>query len=142
MKIFIAGHKGMVGSAIFKKLTNKTDIEIHTVEKKTLDLLDQSRVFQYFCYHNFDLVIDCAAKVGGIHSNNTYRADFIYENLMIEANLIHASYKNDVKKLFEPEIIQAFPQDDWTKNKESEYYKEFQLLILFNNSCLACVISL
>ena len=54
MKIFIAGHKGMVGSAILKKLANKTDVEIHTVEKKTLDLLDQTRVFEYFCIHNFD----------------------------------------------------------------------------------------
>ena len=99
MKVFIAGHKGMVGSAILKKLANKTDVEIHTVEKKTLDLLDQTRVFEYFCYYNFDLVIDCAAKVGGIHSNNTYRADFIYENLQIQNNLIHASHLSNVKKL-------------------------------------------
>jgi GDP-L-fucose synthase len=99
MKIFIAGHKGMVGSAILKKVANRTDVEIHTVEKKTLDLLDQTRVFEYFCYYNFDLVIDCAAKVGGIHSNNTYRADFIYENLQIQNNLIHASHLSNVKKL-------------------------------------------
>ena len=84
MKIFISGHKGMVGSAILKKLINKADVEIYTVEKNTLDLLDQFRVFEYFCYYNFDLVIDCAAKVGGIHSNNTYRADFIYKNLQIQ----------------------------------------------------------
>ena len=88
MKIFIAGHKGMVGSAIFKKLTNKTNTKIHITEKNALDLLDQTRVFEYFYYHNFDLVIDCAAKVGGIHSNNTYRANFIYENLQIQNNFI------------------------------------------------------
>ena len=98
MKIFIAGHKGMVGSAIFKKLTSKTGIKIYTTEKNSLNFLDQTRVFQYFCCHNFDLVIDCAAKVGGIHSNNTYRADFIYENLQIQNNLIHASYLSNVKK--------------------------------------------
>jgi len=98
MKIFITGHKGMVGSAILKKLANKTNAEIYTIEKISLDLLDQNRVFEYFCYHNFDLVIDCAAKVGGIHSNNTYRANFIYENLQIQNNLIHASYLSNVKK--------------------------------------------
>lgn len=98
MKIFITGHKGMVGSAILKKLANKTNAEIYTIEKISLDLLDQTRVFEYFCYHNFDLVIDCAAKVGGIHSNNTYRANFIYENLQIQNNLIHASYLSNVKK--------------------------------------------
>ena len=88
----------MVGSAILKKLANKTNAEIYTIEKISLDLLDQNRVFEYFCYHNFDLVIDCAAKVGGIHSNNTYRANFIYENLQIQNNLIHASYLSNVKK--------------------------------------------
>lgn len=88
----------MVGSAILKKLANKTNAEIYTIEKISLDLLDQTRVFEYFCYHNFDLVIDCAAKVGGIHSNNTYRANFIYENLQIQNNLIHASYLSNVKK--------------------------------------------
>ena len=99
MKIFIAGHKGMVGSSILKKLINKTDVEIHTSEKATLNLLDQTRVSKYFSYHNFDLVIDCAAKVGGIHSNNVYRADFIYENLQIQNNIIHSSYVSGVKKL-------------------------------------------
>jgi GDP-L-fucose synthase len=99
MKIFIAGHKGMVGSSILKKLINKTDFEIHTSEKATLNLLDQTRVSKYFSYHNFDLVIDCAAKVGGIHSNNIYRADFIYENLQIQNNIIHSSHTSGVKKL-------------------------------------------
>jgi GDP-L-fucose synthase len=99
MKIFIAGHKGMVGSSILKKLINKTDVEIHTSEKATLNLLDQTRVSKYFSYHNFDLVIDCAAKVGGIHSNNIYRADFIYENLQIQNNIIHSSHTSGVKKL-------------------------------------------
>lgn len=99
MKIFIAGHKGMVGSAIYKKLINQNrDQEIITIEKKYVDLLNQQLVNIFFENHKFDIVIDCAAKVGGIHSNNTYRADFIYQNLQIQNNLIHASYLNGVKK--------------------------------------------
>ena len=97
MKIFIAGHKGLVGSAILDKLKNDNH-NIYTIQRKTLNLLDQSKVFNYFKKHNFDLVIDCAAKVGGIHSNNVYCADFIYENLQIQNNLIHASYLFGVKK--------------------------------------------
>ncbi len=98
MKIFIAGHKGMVGSAIYKKLSTRKDVELHVINKSLLDLLDQTRVTEYFYNNNFDIVIDCAAKVGGIHSNNTFRANFIYENLQIQNNLIHASYLSDVKK--------------------------------------------
>jgi GDP-L-fucose synthase len=98
MKIFIAGHKGMVGSAIYKKLSIKKDVQLHVINKSALDLLDQTRVNEYFNIHNFDIVIDCAAKVGGIYSNNIFRADFIYENLQIQNNLIHASYLSDVKK--------------------------------------------
>jgi len=98
MKIFIAGHKGMVGSAIYKKLSTRKDAEIHIINKSSLDLLDQTRVNEYFYINNFDIVINCAAKVGGIHSNNTFRADFIYQNLQIQNNLIHASYLSDVKK--------------------------------------------
>jgi len=98
MKIFIAGHKGMVGSAIYKKLSKTKGIEIYVVEKSLLNLLDQTRVTEYFIINKFDLVIDCAAKVGGIHSNNTYRANFIYENLQIQNNLIHSSYLSGVKK--------------------------------------------
>ena len=98
MKIFIAGHKGMVGASILEKLNNETNVEIFTIDRKELDLLNQSQVSEYFSNKNFDLVIDSAAKVGGIHSNNTYRADFIYENLQIQNNLIHSSYVSGVKK--------------------------------------------
>ena len=98
MKIFIAGHKGMVGSSIFKKAKNQKDFEIHIQEKNSLNLLNQTRVLEFFLIKKFDLVIDCAAKVGGIHSNNKYRAEFIYENLQIQNNLIHASYVSGVKK--------------------------------------------
>ena len=99
MKIFIAGHNGMVGSAIYKKISNIKDVEIYVANKASLDLLDQTKTTKYFYNHEFDIVIDCAAKVGGIYSNNTYRADFIYENLQIQNNLIHASYFTNVKKL-------------------------------------------
>ena len=97
-KIFIAGHNGMVGSAIYKKLYNKKGVKICVSNKASLDLLDQAKTIEHFCYNNFDLVIDCAAKVGGIHSNNVYRADFIYQNLQIQNNLIHASHLSNVKK--------------------------------------------
>jgi GDP-L-fucose synthase len=98
MKIFIAGHNGMVGSAIYKKISNIKDFEIHVTNKASLDLLDQTKTTKYFYNHEFDIVIDCAAKVGGIYCNDTYRADFIYENLQIQNNLIHASYLTNVKK--------------------------------------------
>jgi len=98
MKIFIAGHNGMVGSAIYKKISNIKDAEIHVANRASLDLLDQTKTTKYFYNHEFDTVIDCAAKVGGIYSNDTYRADFIYENIQIQNNLIHASYLTNVKK--------------------------------------------
>jgi GDP-L-fucose synthase len=98
MKIFIAGHKGMVGSAILKKIRNKGNIQIFTVQRNDLNLLNQNDVFKYFEKNKFDLVIDCAAKVGGIYSNNKYRADFIYENLQVQNNLIHSSYLTKVNK--------------------------------------------
>jgi len=98
MKIYIAGHKGMVGSAILKKLRRKNSIQIFTTDKNNLNLLNQKNVFDFFEKNKFDLVINCAAKVGGIYSNNTFRANFIYENIQIQNNLIHASYVSDVKK--------------------------------------------
>ena len=97
MKIFLAGHNGMVGSAILSRLQSDSH-EIYTANKQQLDLLDQNKVLEYFLNNQFDLVIDCAAKVGGIYSNNKYRADFIYENLQIQNNLIHSSHISGVKK--------------------------------------------
>lgn len=97
MKIFLAGHNGMVGSAILSRLQRESH-EIHTVNRCQLNLLDQSKVLEYFLNNQFDLVINCAAKVGGIYSNNKYRADFIYENLQIQNNLIHSSHLSKVKK--------------------------------------------
>lgn len=98
MKIFVAGHNGMVGSSILKQVQQKHGLAYFS-SRKDLDLLDQKSVLEFFHENKFDLVIDCAAKVGGIHSNNIYRADFIYENLQIQNNIIHSSYLSGVKKL-------------------------------------------
>ena len=97
-KIFIAGHKGMVGSAIFRKLKNKSN-KIVIADKKKLNLLNQKSVLSFFKKNKFDEVYLCAAKVGGIHANNTYVADFIYQNLEIQNNFIHSAYLTKVKKL-------------------------------------------
>jgi len=98
-KIYLAGHTGMVGSAIHRRLTAAGYKNIITRNYPEIDLIRQSEVEELFEKEKPELVIVAAAKVGGIVANNTYRAQFIYENLMIEANLIHAAYKNNVEKL-------------------------------------------
>ncbi len=98
-KIYIAGHRGMVGSAIFRKLENEGFTNIVVKTSKELDLRNQEAVHQFFDTEKPDYVFLAAAKVGGIVANNTYRADFLYENLQIQNNVIHASYLNQVKKL-------------------------------------------
>ena len=98
-KVFIAGHRGMVGAAIVRNLEQRSDIEIVTRTRSELNLTDQKEVSDFFVKNGIDEVYLAAAKVGGIHANNTYPAEFIYENLMIEANIIHAAHKNDVQKL-------------------------------------------
>ena len=98
-KIYVAGHNGMVGSAICRKLQQRLDVKIITQTRKELDLLDQSAVYDFMKLEKPDEVILAAAKVGGIHANNTYPADFIYENLQIQNNIIRASHVNDVQKL-------------------------------------------
>jgi len=98
-KIFIAGHRGMVGSSINRILSTEPNNTILTASREELDLTNQTQVFEFIGDHDIDQIYLAAAKVGGIHANNTYPADFIYNNLMIEANVIHASYLNKVKKL-------------------------------------------
>lgn len=98
-KVFVAGHKGMVGSAITRQLSLSNDIEIITCERGKVDLVNQSQVLDFFQNNKIDEIYLAAAKVGGIQANNNYPADFIYENLMIEANIIHAAHLNDVQKL-------------------------------------------
>ena len=98
-KIYIAGHRGMVGSAIERKLSAEGYNNIIYRTSSEMDLKNQDLVNSFFHVDKPDYVILAAAKVGGIHANNTYRAEFIYDNLMMEANIIHASYLNKVKKL-------------------------------------------
>jgi GDP-L-fucose synthase len=98
-KIFLAGHKGMVGSAIYRTLINQGFAEVLTRDYEDLDLTRQSDVEQFFHNEKPEYVILAAAKVGGIMANSTYTADFIYQNIMIAANVIDASYKYGVKKL-------------------------------------------
>ena len=98
-KIYIAGHTGMVGSAIERKLTAEGYHNIIARTSSELDLRNQQAVNALFDLEKPDYVILAAAKVGGIHANNTYRAEFIYDNLMMEANVIHAAYLNKVMKL-------------------------------------------
>ena len=98
-KIFVAGHRGMVGSAICRKLQQNSDVEIITRNRVELDLCDQGAVHEFMKSEKPDEVILAAAKVGGIHANNTYPAEFIYQNLQIQSNVIHAAHTNDVQKL-------------------------------------------
>ena len=97
--IFVAGHRGMVGSAIVRRLQALGYTRIVTAGRDTLNLLDQLAVQAFFQANKIDQVYLAAAKVGGIQANNTYPADFIYENLMIQANIIQAAHLNDVHKL-------------------------------------------
>lgn len=98
-KIYIAGHRGMVGSAIVRQLKAIGHDNIITCTHTELDLTDQAAVRAFFATEKPDQVYLAAAKVGGIHANNTYPAEFIYQNLMIEANIIQAAHTNDVQKL-------------------------------------------
>lgn len=98
-KVFVAGHKGMVGSAIIRQLTNDNHVKIITCDRSEVNLVNQAQVNDFFAQNNIDEVYLAAAKVGGIQANNTYPAEFIYENLMIEANIIHAAHQNNVQKL-------------------------------------------
>lgn len=98
-KIYVAGHRGMVGSAIVRTLQLRGQTNIVTRTHAELDLTDQAAVREFFATEKPDQVYLAAAKVGGIHANNTYPAEFIYQNLMIEANIIDAAFRNGVKKL-------------------------------------------
>jgi GDP-L-fucose synthase len=118
-KIFVAGHKGMVGSAIARLLKNQ-DVEIVTKDRTELDLLNQGSVQNFFANEKVDQVYLAAAKVGGIHANNSYPAEFIYENLMIQINVIHSAFLNGVKKLLFLGSSCIYPKNANQPMKENE----------------------
>ncbi|MCU0947514.1 MAG: GDP-L-fucose synthase [Porphyrobacter sp.] len=97
-RVFVAGHRGMAGSAIVRRLARE-DCEILTAPRSALDLIDQAATRAWFAAHKPDVVVVAAAKVGGIFANDTQPADFLYDNLMIEANVIEAAHRHDAEKL-------------------------------------------
>ena len=101
MKIYVAGHRGMVGSAITRALLAREGVEVITRTSAELDLTDQASVAAFMAEERPDQVVLAAAKVGGIHANNTYPAQFIYENLMMECNVIHQAYAAGVTRLLQ-----------------------------------------
>lgn len=98
-RVFVVGHRGMVGSAILRRLSSLGYRDILTADRSMLDLRDQEAVHSFFRDSGVEQVYLAAAKVGGIHANNTYPAEFIYENLIIQANVIHAAHESNVQKL-------------------------------------------
>ena len=124
-KIYIAGHKGLVGSAVLRNLESKGFNNLLTKSHKDLDLTNQTKVKNFFDKEKPDYVILAAAKVGGIYANNTYPADFIYQNTMIETNIIHSAFENKVKRLlflgstciYPKEIEQPMREDALLSNK-------------------------
>lgn len=98
-RIFVAGHRGMVGAAIVRQLSQRNNVELVLRTRDQLNLLDAGAVQAFFATEHLDQVYLAAAKVGGIVANNTYPADFIYENMMIESNIIHAAHLHNVNKL-------------------------------------------
>jgi GDP-L-fucose synthase len=118
--IFIAGHRGMVGGALIRAITARhPEVKLHTASRQELDLLSQAAVNAFIANTRPDTMVIAAAKVGGIHANSTYPADFIYENLMIAANLVHAAFEYGVKRvlflgsscIYPREAPQPMPED-------------------------------
>jgi GDP-L-fucose synthase len=99
IRIYIAGHRGMVGSALIRLLKKNQNIEIITKDKSELNLINQASVEDFFKEENIDQVYIAAARVGGIYANSTFPAEFIYQNIMIQTNIIHSAFLNGVKKL-------------------------------------------
>ena len=114
-KIFVAGHNGLVGSAIVRKLTSEGYSNILTVDKSTVDLRNQSSVKSWFEINRPDYVFLAAAKVGGIHANNVYPAEFIHDNLSIQNNIIQACHDTKVKKLMFLGSVCIYPKYVYTQ---------------------------
>ena len=118
-KIYVAGHLGLVGSAIIRLLRDRGFSNLLHRTHTELDLTDQASVRTFFKEERPDLVIIAAAKVGGIYANNTFPADFIYKNVMIESNLINSSYENNVKRLLFLGSTCIYPKEAQQPMKES-----------------------
>jgi GDP-L-fucose synthase len=110
-RIYVAGHRGMVGSAILRQLEQQGYSRLITRTRVDLNLIDQRAVWDFFRAEKIDAVFLAAARVGGIHANNTYRAEFIFENLMIECNIIHAAFKHGVERLLFLGTSCIYPRD-------------------------------
>ncbi len=118
-KIFVTGHKGLVGSAIIRRLKFYGYTNILTINKQKLDLRDQKKVNNFFKKNKLDIIINAAATVGGILANNEYKGEFIYNNLAIQTNIIHASYINKVKQLIFLGSSCIYPRNSKQPIKES-----------------------
>ncbi|WP_309639785.1 NAD-dependent epimerase/dehydratase family protein, partial [Methylibium sp.] len=110
-KVFVTGHRGMVGSAIARRLASAGYTNLLTRSRGELDLLDQRAVHDFLSQEQPDYIFIAAAKVGGIQANNQYRADFLYENLVIEANLIHGAHQAGVQRLMFLGSSCIYPRD-------------------------------
>jgi len=118
-KIYLAGHRGMVGSSILKKLKDSGYKNIIVQTRHQLDLRDQKKVMNFFKKNSFQFVIIAAAKVGGIYANDTYKADFIYQNLVIQNNIIHSSFVNGIKNIIFLGSSCVYPKNSKQPIKES-----------------------
>ena len=125
-KIYVAGHAGMVGSAVRRKLEGEGFKNLILATRKELNLLDQKAVDDFFKKHQPEYVILCAAKVGGIKANMTYPAEFLFENLSIQNNVIWSAYKNNVKKLLFLGSSCIYPREALQPMKE-EYFLDGKL---------------
>ena len=118
-KIYLAGHRGLVGSSILKRLKNSGYKNIIVQTRHQLDLRDQKKVMNFFKKNSFQFVIIAAAKVGGIYANDTYKADFIYENLVIQNNIIHSAFVNGIKNIIFLGSSCIYPKNSKQPIKES-----------------------
>ena len=127
-KIFVAGHNGLVGSAIVRKLISKGYNNIYVVDKKEVDLINQEQVFKYIKKIKPAFIFLAAAKVGGILANQKFKAEFIYNNLSIQNNIIHAAYCNGVK-----DLIFLLKQNKSEKKIQKNYHSAHKYYKALNN---------
>ena len=120
-KIFVAGHRGLVGSAVIRRLKIHGYNNILTITKNRLDLRDQLKTFNFLKRNKPKFIIICSAKVGGILANDTFRGEFIYDNLQIQNNLIHGAYLNNIKNLIFLGSSCVYPRNSNNQLKKNIY---------------------